>query len=164
MNNVVIDDASLWKDSRDLQLQEFDVPESSDDFLDIEKENVQEEKEHCSSRDVNDQLNMIKLNEPTAEIIVTLLDVLIPLLFTIVFKGANKENLKLDQQDRDVLLSAWSQYLVTKEFSMSPGAVLATTMLTIYGAKVTIAIMDRNNRNVVDDFNDLTAGKGEKKS
>ena len=133
MSEVIIDDAALWHQSRHKEIQDFEEPE----FIQPEPEPEPEEpKEYISDRDVKTEINMMKLNEPTAEIIVSLIDYLMIIPLSFVCRGISKEETKIDTEERETLVQAWAQYLKTTSLNLSPGAVLLTTVLTIYGAKV----------------------------
>lgn len=143
---IIVDDAALWKQSRESEIQEYEVPE--DDFLNIgaNDNNFSElEEERITKTDIQQNKNRIEFNEPTAGVIVGIMDVVIPLLFVFVFKTENKDQFKLDSSEKDLLMDSWSNYLATKEFTMSPVAVLITSILSIYAAKVTVATIERNN-------------------
>lgn len=145
---IIVDDASLWKQSRESEIQEYEVPE--DDFLSIgaNDNNFSEpepEEERITKTDIQQNKNRIEFNEPTAGVIVGIMDVVIPLLFVFVFKAENKDQFKLDASEKDLLLESWANYLATKEFTMSPGAVLITSLLSVYAAKVTVAVIEKNS-------------------
>ncbi len=153
MQNKLIDDASLWFESRNASIQDYETPEpvpEIPDFIDTETES--EPVEYVTSKQVRHELNMIQLNEPTAEIIVSLMDVVLPLVLVIFIKGTDKEDIKLDQNERETLIAAWAKYLQTTSFQMSPGGILITSMLTIYGAKVTMAMMNRNQNSELEEL------------
>ena len=90
----VVDDASLWFDSRQMEIQDYEIPED-DDFLnisdleneDLEKEEFEPEKP-ITKKDILQNLNRIELREPTARLIISLMDVVFPLLFFAFFKVA----------------------------------------------------------------------------
>ncbi|HPX58977.1 MAG TPA: hypothetical protein PK495_07540 [Bacteroidales bacterium] len=140
----VVDDASLWFDSRQMEIQDYEIPED-DDFLnisdleneDLEKEEFEPEKP-ITKKDILQNLNRIELREPTARLIISLMDVVFPLLFFAFFK-VDKNLCRLDKEEKQILLDAWCQYLATKEVEMSPGMVLLSSMLTIYTAKLGMA-------------------------
>ncbi|MDD3687840.1 MAG: hypothetical protein PHE56_13895, partial [Bacteroidales bacterium] len=107
-----LDDAGLWFESRHAEIQEFQEPEQYKSFINIEEEpeNIPEQSE-VTNKQVRTELNMIKLNEPTAQIVVTLMDTLVPVLLLLIIKGANEDKLKLTEQEKDTLTQAWAQYL-----------------------------------------------------
>lgn len=146
MSNT-IDDASLWWESRHQQVQNFETPPPPPSFVNIEPElstsNQEPEYEKVTASDVKQQLNMIKLNEPTAQIIVSIADAILPLLLCIVLKNVQESKIKLTPSENETLVQAWANYLQTTNINLSPGVVLITTMLTIYGAKITLIMMDR---------------------
>lgn len=142
-----LDDAGLWWESRHSDIQDYDIPEEKpDSFIDIDTLPSDDEPERVTAADVRNELNLTKLNEPTAKIIVALMDVVLPLAFVFIVKGGDKQALKLDEDERETLTSAWAEYLKTTSFAMSPGGILATTIVTIYGAKITVAMMERRQK------------------
>jgi hypothetical protein len=147
------DDASLWWESRHSQIQDFDIPEPEpDETPDFVTETMENDPDYVSDRDVKSELNMIRLNEPTAEIIVSMMDVILPLAFVLLIKGTEKEDARLEGGEREALVTAWAQYLKTTSFSMSPGGVLFTSILTIYGAKVTVALVGKKEKESENDL------------
>ena len=146
---IIVDDAALWKQSRESEIQEYEVPE--DDFLSIgaNDNNFSEpepEEERITKTDIQQNKNRIEFNEPTAGVIVGIMDVVIPLLFVFVFKTENKDQFKLDSSEKDLLLDSWANYLATTNFSMSPGTVLITSLLSVYAAKVTVAVIEKKEK------------------
>ena len=148
MSEVIKDDAALWHDSRNTDIQDFEEP----DFIQPEPDPESEEpKEYISDRDVKTELNMLKLNEPTAEIIVSLMNYLMIIPMSFVCRGISKEETKVDTEERETLVQAFAAYLKTTSFNMSPGAVLFTTILTIYGSKV-VAFHFKNQSKPEPEF------------
>lgn len=148
MSNKLVDDAALWHQSRNSQIQDFEAPEPEPEepsFL-MNEEPETTEQEYITDREVKTELNMMKLNEPTAEIIVAMMDVVLPLVLVILIKGTDKQDVKLEDSERETLITAWAQYLKTTSFNLSPGGVLLTSILTIYGAKVTVAMMNKGRK------------------
>jgi hypothetical protein len=134
MSEIIKDDAALWHESRKVEIQDYNEPA----FISPEPETkIQEEsREHISDRDVKTELNMLKLNEPTAEILISLMDYLMIIPLSIFCLGITKEETKVDAEERETLVQACAVYLKTTSFNLSPGAIFLTTVLTIYGAKV----------------------------
>jgi hypothetical protein len=133
MADELRDDAALWHESRQADIQDFEEPT----FIEPEPEPEPEKPtEHISDRDVKTELNMLKLNEPTAEIIVSLMDYLMIIPLSFICRGITREETKIETEEKETLVQAWAAYLKTVSFNISPGAVLLTTVLTIYGSKV----------------------------
>ena len=126
------DDAAMWHASRQVEVQDFEEPSFIEPEPDHEPENI----EHISDRDVKTKLNTLKLNEPTAKIIVALMDHLMIIPLSFVCRGISRHDTKIDEQDKETLIDAWAAYLETTKLNPSPGVVLIITILTIYGAKV----------------------------
>lgn len=143
MDNIIVDDEAIWKESREQTIQEFSVPEIIEepepDFFNTE--DVLLGNEYVSNREVTSDLNMIKLNVPAATVIVNLIDILIPVLLMFVFKNIDKSDIKLEPDEKETLVDAFAQYLKTISFTMSPGMVLITSLATIYGAKIGVAMI-----------------------
>lgn len=138
----LVDEEAIWKATREQNIQEYSVPEMEEpepEFFDTE--NVQHEDEYVSNRDVTSDLNMIKLNVPAATVIVNLIDIAIPILLMFVFKNIDKSDIKLEPDEKETLVDAFAQYLKTTSFTMSPGMVLITSLATIYGAKIGVAMI-----------------------
>ena len=133
MVEVIKDDAALWHESRNVEIQDFEEPE----FIAPEPEPEPEDpKEYISDREVKTELNMIKLNEPTAEILISLMDYLMIIPLSFICRGITRAETKVEAEERETLVQACAAYLKTTSFNLSPGVVFLTTVLTIYGAKV----------------------------
>ena len=133
MSEVIRDEAALWHESRQVEIQDYEEPAFIEPEPELEPEDP---KEHITDRDVKTELNMLKLSEPTAEIIVLLLDYLMIIPLSLICKGITKEETKLDDNDREVLIKAWTTYLKDKSIDMPPGMILLTSILMVYGSKV----------------------------
>lgn len=144
-------DSELFQTTRNLEVSDIVIPENETDeipsFIDdkIEEDNPTPEKEELiSKREVDSSLNRLRLNEPTAEIITNLMNIFIPLLICLIFKNSDKDDFNLSEEEKETLVSAWANYLATQNVNISPGATLITTILTIYGAKITMAMWNKS--------------------
>lgn len=142
-----LDDAGLWWESRHAELQDFEVPEPApDSFLDVSSCDPDQElsaMDDITARDVRNQLNLSKLKRPTAQIIVSLIDTLFPVILALIVKGVDKGSVKLDDDERETLTEAWAEFLKDRSFELSPGYVLIASMLTVYGAKMMVSLSDK---------------------
>ena len=141
------DDAALWHESRNHEIQDYEEPA----FIEPEPE-PEEPKEYISDRDVKTELNMLKLNEPTAEIIVALMDYLMIIPLSFICRNISRADTKIEEEERDTLIKAWAAYLKTTSFNMSPGTVLIVTILTVYGAKVANFYINKREEKVEPEF------------
>ena len=132
----VWDDAALWHESRKAEIQDYEEPSFIEPEPEPEPLPEEETREHLSDRDLKTELNMLKLNEPTAEIIISLMDYLMIIPLSFICKGMTRAEAKVEAEERETLVAACAAYLKTTSFNISPGAVFITTVLTIYGAKV----------------------------
>ncbi len=87
---------------------------------------------------------MKRIYRPTATVIVGTMDVFLPIVITMIIKGSERDDAKLQESERETLIEAWAAYLGDKNVQASPGMVLITTILTIYGSKVYTCIQHRN--------------------
>jgi large-conductance mechanosensitive channel len=150
------DEASLWWESRNSQVQDYVNPEEfekSDEtsFIDIDNVDteVEEEKELISNKERISQLNMIKLSEPTAEIVTSVINSLVPLLLVLLIKNSNSENYKLTPDEHQTLVNAWANYLKDSNVQVSPGILLIVSIASIYGAKITTAVAERKKEEKI---------------
>lgn len=163
MSNINIkDDASLWWESRNTQSQDFEIPEPQPTFVNLDNSDEIEEQQDLTNKEVRNQLNMIKLNEPTAEIITNLMNSIIPVIFVLIIKSAEKENLELTQSERETLTNAWAQYLRDSNIQMSPGVVLLGTIAIIYGSKITMVLTERKREKDLEEKEQKQAQQIEK--
>lgn len=149
MTNI-LDNASIWHASRHAELQEFSEPEpiAAVNFDNPEPELELEPEKNITNTEVRNNLNLIRLNEPTAQIVTTLMDTIIPVLLVLLLKGANEDQLKLNDDEKETLTQAWAQYLKDSNVQMSPGVVLLGSIAIIYGAKITLALSETKKNKV----------------
>jgi len=161
---IIKDDAALWWSNRKAEVQEFETPEQETEppsFIDVETDTPEpsetetetKPKENVTATDVRNRLNMIKLQKPVAETVVSLVEILFPVLLMLILK-ADKEECQFDEAEHDVMVEAWAQYLESTNINMSPSMVLVTTMVTVLGAK-TFEII--NNRKAKESEKALQA-------
>jgi hypothetical protein len=137
-NETVKDDAALWFESRETPIQDYEAPDFSElpEFGTPQTENNLEPR-YITDKEVKSELNAIKLSEPTAKLIVDLLDILLPAIvcnFT-PQKKDDKEDFILNASEKEALTDSFSQYLSTKNVQVSPGVMLVTTLTAVYVPK-----------------------------
>lgn len=164
MENLINDDAQQWYDSLGQDIQDFEVPPIPDSTPTPEQQQAADQaafaEQHpyadaprVSSSDATSVLNLQRINRPTASIIVGVMDVVLPIVIALIFKGSQTDNLKLQDDERDTLTDAWAVYLGDKNVQASPTAVLITTIATIYGSKLIIAWQQNKEtarQNIID--------------
>lgn len=138
-----IDDASLWWQSRHSEVQDYEEPEIDNSFVNLDDDKL---VEHVTDKDVKTQLNLAKINEPTAKILITLIDTVVPLLVVLVLKQSAKEDIKLTEDESETLISACALWLKDINFEMSPGYVFAGTLVTIYGSKIILEVQKNKQK------------------
>lgn len=99
-----------------------------------------------TSDDVRNVQNMRILQEPTAKIIVGVMDIVIPLVVMLLMKNVAEESMKLEKSEREELELAWAVYLGDKNVQVSPGVALIACIVTVYGGKVISVMQDRKQR------------------
>lgn len=157
------DDASDWFASQGQQVQDYEAPAPPmDDTMATdaqETDNVDPDRPFgdaptVTDEDVRNVTNMRIAQKPTAELIVGVMDVIIPLVLVLLIKGTDKDSVKLEPDERDTLVNAWAGFLGDKNIQASPGVVLAVAIITVYGGKIFAAMADRKRR---DELNLLRA-------
>ncbi|MDR3046195.1 MAG: hypothetical protein LBU51_01090 [Bacteroidales bacterium] len=135
---IVNDDATLWKESREIPIQEYSEPTVSDNPEFVSTETDSEKPHFITDKEVKSNYNSIKISEPTANLIVSLINVIFPAIVCKFTKGKadDKDNLKLEEDEKEVLVDAFSQWLSEKQVNMSPTAVLLTAIAGIYTPKI----------------------------
>ena len=162
------DDASDWYASMGQEIQDYEVPPMPEAEPTAEDQAAAEEAEYLeehpyaeaprvTSEDASSVLNMQRIQRPTASVIVGVMDTVLPILIALVVKGSEAGALKLDAGERDTLTDAWAAYLGDKNVQASPGAVLLTTIATIYGAKVFMAFQQRKDARLAEENDALRA-------
>lgn len=168
MADIMKDDASDWYASMGQEIQDYEVPPmpeaepSAEDQAAAEEAEYMEEHPYAeaprvTSEDASSVLNMQRIQRPTASVIVGVMDTVLPILIALVVKGSEAGALKLDAGERDTLTDAWAAYLGDKNVQASPGAVLLTTIATIYGAKVFMAFQQRKDARLAEENDALRA-------
>lgn len=151
---MIHDDASSWFASQNQQIQDFEAPPAP------EAEPINPEPAYDPDRpfgdaptvtdeDVRNVTNMRLAQQPTAELIVGVMDVLMPLVLVLLIKGTDKNDIKLEPDERETLVTAWAGYLGDKNIQASPGVVLIIALVTVYGGKIVAALADRRQRDEI---------------
>ncbi len=148
---IVKDDAALWWESRNTPIQDYEEP----DPIPVEElEPEPAEVEPVTAQDVRNHANSIKLNSHAAGIIVGLQDTITPIIICLVLKSVEKDDLKLTDDEQDLLTEAWAAYLAEKEVELSPGWGLVITIVLIYSAKITEASQKAKMRTKIQEQED----------
>ena len=142
------DDASAWYESIGQDIQDYEVPEmpQADDTIEADQDTGRPygDAPEVTNDDVRNVMNMQTINRPTATVIVGVMDTLVPVLVTaLIVKGSELGDTKLTEEERETLIDAWALYLGDKQVQASPGVILMTTILTIYGSKLFAAMQNR---------------------
>ena len=152
---MIHDDADAWFASQGQQIQDFEAPPMPESEPTVEDAEVLEEPDPArpygdaptvTSDDVRNVQNMRILQEPTAKIIVGVMDIVIPLVVMLLMKNVAEESMKLEKSEREELELAWAVYLGDKNVQVSPGVALIACIVTVYGGKVISVMQDRKQR------------------
>lgn len=151
------DDAASWFDSQQVDIQDFEAPEAPADGLTgpdspdgPDPDRPYADAPTVTDEDLRNVTNMRIAQQPTAELIVGVMDVLLPLALVMLIKGTDKDDIKLQPDERETLVNAWAGYLGDKNIQASPGVVLIVAILTVYGGKVVAALADRRRRDELE--------------
>ena len=152
---MINDDANDWFLQQGQEIQEYEVPDAPDfeapDFGIDNDDTADTDRPYgdvpeVRNEDVRNVMNMRAVSRPTAEVIVGTLDVVLPLLVTMLLRGTERDDCRLDPSEHETLVEAWATYLGDKNVDVSPGWALIISMITIYGAKVGGALANRKER------------------
>ena len=116
---MIQDDASSWFASQNQQIQDFEAPPAP------EAEPLNAEPAYDPDRpfgdaptvtddDLRNVTNMRLAQQPTAELIVGVMDVILPLALVLLIKGTDKDDIKLEPDERETLVTAWAGWLGDK--------------------------------------------------
>lgn len=158
------DDANAWFLSQGQDIQDFEAPEAPDftpdgQILDpdtlTDPDLPDPSRPYADLPDVtaSDRRNVENLRaiaQPTAEVIVGTIDVIIPLLITLLIRGSERDDTRLSADERDTLVEAWATYLGDKNIALSPTTSLIIAMVTIYGSKIIAALTARRERRQLE--------------
>ena len=151
---MIQDDASCWFASQNQQIQDFEAPpapeaEPFNTESDYDPDRPLGDAPTVTDEDVRNVTNMRLAQQPTAELIVGVMDVLMPLVLVLLIKGTDKDDIKLEPDERETLVTAWAGYLGDKNIQASPGVVLIIALVTVYGGKIVAAVADRKKRDEI---------------
>lgn len=149
---MVQDDASSWFASQEQQIQDFEAPpapeaEPLNPEPDFDPDRPFGGAPTVTDEDVRNVTNMRLAQQPTAELIVGVMDVVLPLALVLLIKGTDKDDIKLEPDERETLVTAWAGWLGDKNIQASPGVVLLIAIVTVYGGKIVAAVADRRRRD-----------------
>lgn len=152
---MINDDANDWFLQQGQEIQDYEVPDAPDfeapDFGIDDDDTADTDRPYgdvpeVTNDDVRNVMNLRAVSRPTAEVIVGTLDVVLPLLVTMLLRGTERDDCRLDPSEHETLVEAWASYLGDKNVDVSPGWALIISMITIYGAKVGGALANRKER------------------
>lgn len=147
---MINDDANDWFLQQGQEIQDYEVPDAPDFGIDNEDTDDTDrpyaDVPEVTNDDVRNVMNLRAVSRPTAEVIVGTLDVVLPLLVTMLLRGTERDDCRLDPSEHETLVEAWATYLGDKNVDVSPGWALIISMITIYGAKVGGALANRKER------------------
>lgn len=145
---IINDDASLWKKNRELDVEDYETPEEQPDFY------TPEVDEDVTDADVRNDLNKLKLTQPTAELLVSIMDVLVPAIVVFLTKEKdNKRIFKLDADEKETLSDAFANYLKETSIEMSPGVLLITAIGAVYIPKFAeMKMIKRDSQQIETDY------------
>ena len=151
---MIQDDASCWFASQNQQIQDFEAPpvpeaEPLNTESDYDPDRPFGDAPTVTDEDVRNVTNMRLAQQPTAELIVGVMDVLMPLVLVLLIKGTDKDDIKLEPDERETLVTAWAGYLGDKNIQASPGVVLIIALVTVYGGKIVATVADRKKRDEI---------------
>jgi len=149
------DDAAAWFDSQKQQIQDYEAPQPpaeepaamGGDAAEPDPDRPFGDAPTVTDEDLRNVTNMRLAQQPTAELIVGVMDVLLPLAVVLLVKGTDKADIKLEPDERETLVQAWAGYLGDKSIQASPGVVLIIAILTVYGGKIVGAVADKRRRD-----------------
>ncbi len=144
------DEASIWFESRKLDKDPYVDPEIINIDIDdnLISEQTSSDEELITDKKRRSEINLLALSKPTADIITSIIDSLIPVIFVIFLKDFDQNQLKLTPEEHETLSSAFANYLKDSNVQLSPGLVLIITIATIYGSKITsvlISVKEKKN-------------------
>jgi hypothetical protein len=136
---IIKDDAALWHETRNTPVQDYDVPDNTEipDFVATDTSEEDVKTEYITDKQVKSELNQLKLSEPLANLIVILIDTVLPNIVCAFSpqRGEDREDLKVRDDEKELLIDAFSQYLKTTNVSISPSGILITAILSVYAPK-----------------------------
>lgn len=155
---TIHDDAESWYNTLGQQIQDFEAPEAppEEPIIEATAEPSPEDLRpygdlpEVTNDDVRNLTNLRAVSRPTAEVIVGTMDVVLPLLITLLIKHSERDDCKLTKDEHETLVEAWANYLGDKNVQMSPGVSLLMAIATIYGAKVVVAMTSAKERKEVE--------------
>lgn len=155
---TIHDDAESWYNTLGQQIQDFEAPEAPPEEPIIEPATEPSPEDlrpygdlpEVTNEDVRNHTNLRAVSRPTAEVIVGTMDVILPLLITLLIKHSERDDCKLTKDEHETLVEAWANYLGDKNVQMSPGVSLLMAIATIYGAKVVVAMTSAKERKEVE--------------
>lgn len=151
---MIQDDASSWFASQQQPIQDFEVPPAPDAGpLDAvppaDPDRPYADAPTVTDEDLRNLTNMRLAQQPTAELIVGVMDVLMPLVLVMLIKGTDKDDIRLEPDERETLVTAWAGWLGDKNIQASPGVVLLIAIVTVYGGKTVAAVADRKRKDEI---------------
>ena len=151
---MIQDDASSWFASQQQPIQDFEAPPAPEAELPNAEPAYDPDRPFGDAPTVTDDdlrnvTNMRLAQQPTAELIVGVMDVILPLALVLLIKGTDKDDIRLEPDERETLVTAWAGWLGDKNIQASPGVVLLIAIVTVYGGKIVAAVADRKRKDEI---------------
>ena len=159
----VKDDAALWFETQGQDIQDFEVPpevnehdaEADGDDLPADEmpyAEQEEEDERITQADISQRIHALEINRPTVEVIVSVMNAVVPALGLALLKldDDGAEDLDLTDEEHETLVKAWADYLGDKNVQVRPGTALLMAIASIYGSKIFLALRNKKSRREID--------------
>jgi len=126
----------IYEETRALPIQTYETPPPPPEDV-FEPETLPDGSEYISDKKVKSEMNALKLNEPLANLLVTLLNIVLPAIACNFSpeKSEDKQDFKMDSDEEEAMTFALSNYIKETDFNLSPAGALIGTALSIYAPK-----------------------------
>ncbi len=159
----VKDDAALWFETQGQDIQDFEVPpevnehdaEADGDDLPADEmpyAEQEEEDERITQADISQRIHALEINRPTVEVIVSVMNAVVPApgLALLKLDDDGAEDLDLTDEEHETLVKAWADYLGDKNVQVRPGTTLLMAIASIYGSNIYLALRNKKSRREID--------------
>jgi hypothetical protein len=140
-NEKIQDDFDLFKQCENMEIQDYSEPSSNQYFVNDDSSSNGYDTEAATHKPIK-KIGIAP--EKLAKKIVVGMDIVLPTGIGLIFekfnRKPNEDDLELDDEEKDILIENWTDYLREKQVDVSPGLLLIISILLIYSMKIAIVL------------------------
>ena len=138
----------IYEETREYPIQDYETPPPPPEET-VQSEEIHE-PEYITDKEVKSEMNALKLSEPLANLLVNLLNIVLPAIVCNFSPEGNDDKLDLimDGTEREATTYAIANFIKETNFDLSPGGVLLTTLISVYTPKFIYVFYTKRQQHI----------------